>query len=178
MLKAIIGFKKLLTKILEIVLILTMTALVLTVVWGVITRIFGHQAQWSEELATFLLVWVAMLGSAVAYSRKAHLGVDYFVSLMNNSSRHAINIIVHLLVAFFAYAVMLKGGGFLTETVLNYSQPSPAMGIERGYIVAVIPATGIFFLIFAAEFVIEEIALLAGKKSASSDPQNSAKEAK
>ncbi len=40
--------------------------LVLVVLWGVGGRyLFGTQASWSEELARLLMVWLALLGSAL-----------------------------------------------------------------------------------------------------------------
>jgi len=71
-------------RLLEIVLVLAVLVLVLDVLWGVFTRYaWGEQAKWSEELARFLLIWISLLGGAVAFGEKAHLGVDYFVGLMD-----------------------------------------------------------------------------------------------
>ena len=79
MLTKLIQFKKRLTAALNGVLIIAVALLVLDVVWGVFTRYaMGEQAKWSEELARFLLVWVSLLGGAVAFGTKGHLGVDYF----------------------------------------------------------------------------------------------------
>ena len=80
MLDILMGIKARLTRMLEILLIIAVALLVLDVVWGVFSRyIMGEQTKWTEELARFLLVWVSLLGGAVAFGTKGHLGVDYFV---------------------------------------------------------------------------------------------------
>ena len=77
-------------------MIIGMVALLtLDVLWGVFTRFvlgsgLAHkmlsgvipethlgQAVYTDELACVLLVWISMLGAALAFGRKAHLGVDF-----------------------------------------------------------------------------------------------------
>ena len=62
--------KKVFDRFLEILLTVVMTILVLDVVWQVFTRyILKDPSSWTEELATFLMIWVGMLGaSAVSYT--------------------------------------------------------------------------------------------------------------
>jgi TRAP-type mannitol/chloroaromatic compound transport system permease small subunit len=58
--------------------------LTMTVLWGVFTRFcLGKQAEYTDELARVLLVLVSMVGAALAFGEKAHLGVDYFVSKLH-----------------------------------------------------------------------------------------------
>ena len=86
-----------LTKSLQWLLIVAMTLLVFDVVWGVLTRyVGGEQASWTEELARFLLVWVALLGSAVAFETKSHLGVDYFVGKFDVGVQKGLKLLSHL----------------------------------------------------------------------------------
>ncbi|NIX00358.1 MAG: TRAP transporter small permease subunit, partial [Phycisphaerae bacterium] len=56
---------------------MTMGVLVIDVTWQVITRfVLKNPSSWTEELATYLLIWVGLLGAAVALHRGAHLGID------------------------------------------------------------------------------------------------------
>ena len=58
--------------------------LVLDILWGVATRyLLGQQAHWTEELARVLLVWLAMLGAALAYMERSHLGIDALTRLLD-----------------------------------------------------------------------------------------------
>ena len=80
-------WKNQLIDVLNLVLIVAVALLLLDVVLGVFTRyVMGEQAKWTEELARFLLIWVSLLGSAVAFGSKAHLGVDFFVSKFQDMS--------------------------------------------------------------------------------------------
>ena len=100
MLGVIIKLKKWLVRGLEFTVILVTGILVIDVVWGVFTRyVMGHQSQWTEELARLLLIWVALLGASIAFIRRSHLGVDYFVNKLNEKWKDIGQIIVYLLVA-------------------------------------------------------------------------------
>ena len=91
-----------LCRLLEAALILAVVVLVLDVLWGVFTRYaLSEQAKWSEELARFMLVWISLLGGAVAFGEKAHLGVDYFVAKLDPAAGRFITITGQLIVLFF-----------------------------------------------------------------------------
>ena len=77
-----------LDKSLEFVTAFSMAALVVDVTWQVITRfILNNPSSWTEEVATYLMIWVGLLGSAVALNRRAHLGIDYFVGKLDFKKR-------------------------------------------------------------------------------------------
>ncbi len=98
-------------KLLEWVVIAMMAALCLDVLWGVFSRfILKNQSSWTEELATVLLIWVSLLGAALAFAEKAHLGVDYLVGKMVIGSRRLMAFVSYGIVGFFAGGVLVYGG--------------------------------------------------------------------
>ena len=159
MLTKLIQFKKRLTAALNGVLIIAVALLVLDVVWGVFTRYaMGEQAKWSEELARFLLVWVSLLGGAVAFGTKGHLGVDFFVSKFDPQARKIMAVFVHLVVLFFAGAIFLYGGGRVVMDALAMEQTTPALGWKMGYVYLALPISGVFMILFTLENLIETLA--------------------
>jgi TRAP-type C4-dicarboxylate transport system permease small subunit len=180
MLKSLIAIKSGLAKLLEWTVILLMGTLVLDVLWGVISRISGTlvvwlagrgieawgwlprgQAKWTEELAIYLLIWVSLLGSSVAFAAKAHLGVDYLTSKLDEQAARLMEVLVNLLVAAFASAAFIWGGWVLVSETLASGQMSPVMNIPVGYVYLVLPISGIFILIFAFESIVE---IISGKR--------------
>ena len=174
--KALILFKKGMTLLLEFAVIVLMATLVADVLWGVLTRTSGTfvawletkdilvwswipkgQAKWSEEIATNLLMWVSLLGACVAYNSKAHLGVDYFVSKLHNSTRPLVTIVVNVLVGLFAVIVMLIGGYILVSDTLRSGQLSAALEILQGYYYLAVPISGVFMILYCIENIIEAV---------------------
>ena len=147
-----------LTRALEIFVIATMALLVIDVVWGVFTRYaLGQQAKWSEELARFLLVWVALLGGAVAFGTKAHLGVDYFVGRLHPDARRWTAVVAHLVVLFFAGEVLLHGGARVVSEALHLEQTTPALGWKMGHVYLALPISGLFVALFTLENLVETL---------------------
>ncbi len=89
-----------LVKLLEWAVIGVTGFLVLDVMWQNITRfIIGDPSKWTEELARMLLIWVSLMGAALAFERKGHLGVDYFVGKLNEKLKKVAELVAYLLVA-------------------------------------------------------------------------------
>ena len=141
-----------LARVLETLAILAMAALVLDVVWGVATRyLMGEQAQWTEELARFLLIWVSMLGGALAFRRREHLGIDFAVGLLHTDVRGGMQVLKHGIVGLTAISVFLYGGFRIVYNAIIAEQTTPALGWKMGYVYLAVPLAGVFILLFAIE---------------------------
>ena len=147
-----------LCRVLEFTLIIAVAVLTLDVLWGVITRyVFGSQAKWTEELARFLLIWVSLLGGAAAFGEKAHLGVDYFVGLMDPAAQKIMSVMSYVAVLFMTLAIFMIGGWQLVQVNLNSGQMAPALQIKMGYIYSAVPVAGIFIIVFTIEQLLETL---------------------
>ena len=97
------GFLSLLVRLLEWLTIAIFAALVLDVLWGVVSRyVLGSQSRWTEEVAIYLLVWVSLLGATLAFRDRAHLGVDYFVGKLDPAARRLAAVIAEVALIVFA----------------------------------------------------------------------------
>lgn len=151
-----------LVRALEISVMAIMALLVFDVVWQVFTRLASSIPQnfivikpsrWTDEVAVMLLIWVAMLGAAVAFVRKAHLGVDYFVGKLPGKYRKYIELVVYLIAAAFACVCMIYGG--MNFVLGNVDQVSPAIEISMGAVYAAVPISGFFFLLVSIESFVD-----------------------
>ena len=142
--------KKALDTSLETLIIVSVAVLTLDVLWQVFTRfVLKDPSTWTEELAVFMLIWVALLGSAVALGRGAHLGVDYFVLKLPEKFRIKCEVIVFLLIAAFSLTVFVFGGTNLVISVLKLGQVSPSLHVEVGYVYLAIPISGFFMTLYS-----------------------------
>lgn len=173
--QGLLKLKTWMTKTLECVLILAVALLVLDVVWGVFTRYaMGQQANWTEELARFLLIWVTLLGGAVAFGTKVHLGVDYFVGKFHPDARKTMAIIGQLVVLFFAGAIFLYGGSRVVSDALAVEQMTPALQWKMGYVYLVLPISGVFMVIYTIENLLTTCATPASELGEAHNQTNAA----
>ena len=180
MLRTLNLLKAVLTRTLEFALILAVAALVGSVVWGVMTRASGDfvvkfsdgsttgiwawlptgQAQWTEELAKFLLIWVSLLGGAVAFGRHSHLGVDYFVGKLDKGASQWSQMLVHTVVLFFAIAVLVVGGLRVVFNTLAMEQTTPVLGWRMGHVYLALPIAGAFVILYTLDSAFETLAAI------------------
>jgi TRAP-type C4-dicarboxylate transport system permease small subunit len=154
--RLILRGKRMVTWCLEQVVIGLTAALVLDVLWGVGTRfVLKSPSRWTEEVATFLLIWVALLGAAVATGRREHLGVDFLVNKLDPAARRLLAIAAQLVVAAFASATLIYGGYVLVSATLAANQLTPALELPMGYVYLAVPASGVFILLFSLEQLAE-----------------------
>lgn len=148
--------KKILDYSLETLAMVVVVVLVLDVLWQVFTRfILKSPSTWTEELAVFMLIWVALLGAAVALGRGSHLGIDYFVGKLPVKTRLFTGIFVFLCVTVFSFCVMILGGIDLVTSTLQLNQLSPALGVKVGYVYLAVPISGFFLVLYSVIGLVE-----------------------
>ena len=156
-----ISIKKILDRSLELLVMVVVAVLVVDVLWQVFTRfILKSPSTWTEELAVFMLIWVSLLGSAVALNRGAHLGIDYFVGKLSPKKRLYTEVFVFLCISLFSVTVMVLGGIDLVISTLKLQQLSPALGIKVGYVYLAIPISGFFLALYSIIGLVERLAQL------------------
>ncbi|MCJ7730051.1 MAG: TRAP transporter small permease [Sedimentisphaerales bacterium] len=153
--------KKVLDRSLEILIMVVMAVLVLDVSWQVFTRfVLKNPSTWTEELAIFLLVWVSLLGAAVALNRGSHLGIDYLVNKLSIKKKLCTEVFVFLCIALFSLCVMVVGGMDLVLSTLKLGQISPTLGVKIGYVYLAIPITGFFMMLYSIIGLVERLVAL------------------
>ena len=159
--------KKILDRSLELLVMIVVVVLVLDVLWQVFTRfILRNPSTWTEELAVFLLIWVSLLGAAVALGRGAHLGIDYFVGKLPEKIRITTEVFVFLVVALFSFTVMIIGGLELVVDTLRFEQISPALNVKVGYVYLAVPLSGFFLVLYSLIGLGERLTELVKGKAA------------
>jgi TRAP-type C4-dicarboxylate transport system permease small subunit len=126
--------------------------LVLTVLWGWITREFGNQARWSEELARLLLVWLSLLGAALAYADRAHLGIDLLTGRFDAGTARLAALFGHAATAVFGLVVLLIGGGELAWERWQSGQLLASLQIPKAWMYVAVPLSGLAFVALALAF--------------------------
>jgi TRAP-type C4-dicarboxylate transport system permease small subunit len=135
-------------------------ALVLDVLWGVISRYTPgiRPSSWTEELAVHLLVWVSLLGAALTYRVHGHLGVDYFVEKLDPAAKRLAAVVVELAMLVFAGFALCWGGWNLVAETLAAGQLTPVLQWRIGYLYSIVPLSGVFFCAFAIEHLLQPAA--------------------
>jgi TRAP-type C4-dicarboxylate transport system permease small subunit len=129
--------------------ILCTVSIILTLSAGVISRyVFNRPFFWTDEVARILLIWSIFIGAAMGFRKgtsTAHIGMDYFVSLLPKKSKKIAVKLGWLVNLFFCVLILIIGISFFIQTI---SFRTAALDISKGFIYICLPIFGILMLVF------------------------------
>ena len=101
------GLNKVVGTIVEIPAALLVLAEVVVLLMGVTSRYVLHRPLvWSDELASILFLWLAMLGSIIAFQRGEHMRMTAIVGKMEPRGRAFLDLVaIAAGIAFLAFVV-------------------------------------------------------------------------
>lgn len=138
-------------KILLVILVLTLLDMVLSV----FSRyIIGKAIYWAEEVGTFGLVWMTMIGAGVAIKRRVHFTMPTFIGRFPPKLRYAVDLINHALIAGFGVLMIFTGYNMTRESANMYS---PALEVNLGIINSAAIVCGVLIVFYEAGQAIETI---------------------
>jgi len=131
------GLNKVLGTIVEIPAALLVLAEVVVLLMGVTSRYVLHRPLvWSDELASILFLWLAMLGSIIAFQRGEHMRMTAIVGKMEPRGRAFLDLIaIAAGIAFLAFVVH-PAYEFAEDEVFVRT---PAMDIVNAWRAAALP---------------------------------------
>lgn len=126
--------QRVLGKILAVPVALLVAAEILILLAGVIGRyIFQSPLIWSDELASILFLWLAMLGSAVAFERGEHMRMTAIVGKLQPSTRAFVDVLATSAALVFLALVLPHAFEYAhEETIIR----TPALDIPNSWRVA------------------------------------------
>jgi TRAP-type C4-dicarboxylate transport system permease small subunit len=114
---------------------------------GVFTRyVLGNPLVWSDELGTILFLWLAMLGSVVAYRRGEHIRLSVILRRASPRVREILEAISSVVTAIFVIELMPGALAFFKQEEIDVT---PALGIPQSYVVLAIIVALALILVLA-----------------------------
>lgn len=141
-----LSFKKWLERVLLVLMAMMLVAMVCLMLWQVAARyLLGVPALYTEESLRFLMIWMALTGSAYCFGANKHLSLDLIPSLLPEKAGRILYLINALVVLVFAGLVLLWGGWQASMSALN--QVSPIMQLSMGYVYLILPISALLISI-------------------------------
>ena len=99
-------------------------------------------------------MWIGVLGASYAYRTRAHLGLDLFYQKMVPTLRRKCTFIIELSVLITASCILVYGGSLLMMLSFELEQSSAALGINMGFVYAVLPLSGLLIVFNCVENIV------------------------
>jgi tripartite ATP-independent transporter DctM subunit len=114
---------------------------------GVMARYVLHTPLiWSDELASILFLWLAMLGSVVALQRSEHMRLTAVVAGLPPGGQRRAAAIGAAAVAAFLLLILLPGANYAAG---EWYIQTPALGLHNSFRAAAVPVGAVLMLISA-----------------------------
>lgn len=148
----IIRFTRRAVDILAIALLVAMVALIFAQVLG--RYFFNYSISWSEESATFVQVWLVMLGSGIAMRNRQHVGIDLLVKKCPVPLQRLIKTAGLLLAAWLLVVIIIGSFSLIT---IGLIVKSAALQLPLAIPYAALPVGMAYFLLELTLITIPEI---------------------
>jgi TRAP-type C4-dicarboxylate transport system permease small subunit len=124
---------------------------------GVVSRyVFHNPLVWSDELATLLFLWLAMLGAVIALRRGEHMRLTAIVAMAPPRWRPWLDSLAAMVVAVFVLLILTPAQVYIEDEWLI---ETPALEIRNSFRVASIGVGAVLMLVIAAVRLVERSAL-------------------
>ncbi|WP_234424223.1 TRAP transporter small permease [Aquimarina sp. Aq107] len=135
---------------LEKALILIFSLMLFSVIWQVFSRfLLKSPSTITDEISSFSLIWLGLLGAAYATGKRLHLAIDLIPSHIVAKRQKLYESIVQGSILIFGFLVMVIGGARLCWLTFVFQQKSATLEIPLGFIYLVIPISGILICYYS-----------------------------
>jgi TRAP-type transport system small permease protein len=126
--------------------------LIAAVTWQVFGRyVLNSTPTWAETLALLLVLYVTMLGTAVAVRDAGHIGLESLLVLASDRVRTRMEYVIHALVLVFGLTMAWQCA-LLAQSVWPYALPTLPLSEGWRYVPACI--SGVLIAMFSIEHIL------------------------
>jgi TRAP-type transport system small permease protein len=102
-----------------------LVCLLLTVMWGVVTRAVGNPSIYTDEGSRFLMAWLAATGWMLAGRGRAHVRIRFFQNLLPDRLWQAIELVIQLAIVGFGFTIAGYGLVLVSHNLNIYATSLP-----------------------------------------------------
>ncbi len=147
----------------ESLLCLGLLAMILLAFLQVVSRnLFSTGILWADSFVRILLLWVGMLGAALATKLGQHLSIDAFTKFLGGRSKRLVDIFVKLFAGIVCLYLLNASADFVRlekESAGEFFQSIPNWTVEL-----ILPVTFALMAFHFAVWVLNDLKGLAGSR--------------
>ncbi|AQS94366.1 C4-dicarboxylate ABC transporter permease [Polaribacter sp. BM10] len=141
--------------VLEKVVLFILLLMLVSVVWQVFSRfVLRAPSTITDEISSFSLIWLGLLGAAYAAGKNLHLAIDLISEDLVKRKQGFFNGVVFISIALFAFTVMIIGGIRLVQLSFQFGQTSATLEIPLGIIYMIVPISGMLICYYSIDTLI------------------------
>ena len=116
--------------------------------------LFAHPFSWTEELGTYLFIYLTFIGASLALKKNEHFALDSLLNQFPDNIRHRLRICIALLVILSSVIIVVYGCHLVHR---GMRITTPALEIPRAVPYAAVPLGGLLMLFRSGEMLVCEL---------------------
>ncbi len=142
-----------------------MLLMIVVVTVQIVARyVFVISTPWTEELARYLLIYIAFIGSVGVLIKGEHMLVDIFYNMFSPALKRAARVLNDIVFLFFSLFLLYFGIQLCTSPIIIHSL-MPAMQISRVYLYWIMPFSMFFIAVYSAYELVMAVKALFSKET-------------
>lgn len=136
-------------KTIEALVVLILSAMSILVFLNVVLRYgFNSSINVTEEVSRYMFVWLAFLGTILAFNENQHVNVGILTNKLSPTKRYILGIVTDVAMLYCCYLII--DGGWM-QFFLNLNNYAPISGVPQGitYLASVVAGVLIGILLLA-----------------------------
>lgn len=118
--------------------------------------ILNHPLIWAEESSRCFMIWGIFIGISIATKRRAHLGIDIFVSFAPKGARKSLGVVSVLFLILTYIGMLILSAGYVASA-FRIGNASPILRIPYWIIYLAMPIGFFLSSIRGFQLLAEEI---------------------
>ena len=143
-----------LARALEKLMIILVTAMMLSLSWQVFTRfVIKVPSTWTEEIARYTFIYLVMIGAALGVKNSVHFGMTILSDKLKGRSRdlyqrYVVNGIIMLAALFMVYY------GIEFTQMYGMNRVSPTFLTPMAWVFVIVPVSAVLMALFAVQNIV------------------------
>lgn len=137
---------KILNRVEEVFISITLVFATVLVFVNVVMRFFGFGLTWSEELIRYLIIWMTFIGLSVAVREGSHMTIEMLPDYLKGKKKYLLTLSIYTIGIVFSIMLTWFGIQFVNFSY-GTGQLSSALNISFYMVYIVLPISGLLILI-------------------------------
>ncbi|WP_201777035.1 TRAP transporter large permease subunit [Martelella endophytica] len=139
--KMLLALSRAVALVLKYILLLFLALMSVLIIYQVVARfIFNNPSAYTEELLSFLLIWLGILGGAFCFMEGRHLNLPLLIDMLGERGQHRLRAINALLTLGFGVVMCIGGYHSIVDGMMTVS---PMLRLPMGWLQSVLLVTGV-----------------------------------
>lgn len=136
----------------QVFAVIAMVVMTTIIGWQIFGRfVLNDTPKWSEQLAGIIMVYLMLIGGAVAVWEQRHIALDVFLNVLPDAPRYFLKLLINSLIGVLGAMMMFYG---VKMAAIVEAWTIPTLGLSQSLNYWAFPVAGAMITVFAIAHIV------------------------